>query len=98
MVCQQNLLERVYLTTKISGLTMVRPASSDFWKAPLVLGKSRLVLKSLKALCCWANNVGSCCVRLHVALLPGLRLSVEFMKKYRSFSSKETNKGRFFPS
>ena len=35
---QQNLLEKIHLITKISGLAMVRPASSDFWKAPLVLG------------------------------------------------------------
>ena len=35
MVLQQNLLEKAYLIAKMSGVTMVRPASSDFWKAPL---------------------------------------------------------------
>ena len=35
MVFQQNLLEKTYFIAKMSGLTMVRPASSDFWKAPL---------------------------------------------------------------
>ena len=35
MVFQQNLLEKAYFIAKMSGLTIVRPASSDFWKAPL---------------------------------------------------------------
>ena len=35
MVFQQNLLEKAYFIAKMSGLTMVRPVSSDFWKAPL---------------------------------------------------------------
>ena len=30
-----NLLEKAYFIAKMSGLTIVRPASSDFWKAPL---------------------------------------------------------------
>ena len=34
MVFQQNLLEKAHFIAKMSGLTMVRPASSDFWKAP----------------------------------------------------------------
>ena len=36
MVFQQNLLEKAYFIAKKSGPAMVRPASSDFWKAPLV--------------------------------------------------------------
>ena len=36
MVFQQSLLEKAYFIAKMSGLAMVRPASSDFWKAPLV--------------------------------------------------------------
>ena len=36
MVFQQNLLENAYLITKMCGSAMVRPASSDFWKAPIV--------------------------------------------------------------
>ena len=36
MVFQQNLLEKAYFIAKMSGPAMVRPASSDFWKAPLV--------------------------------------------------------------
>ena len=36
MVSQQNLLEKAYFIAKMSGPTMVRPASSDFWKAPYV--------------------------------------------------------------
>ena len=34
MVFQQNLLEKAYFVAKMSGLTMVQPASSDFWKVP----------------------------------------------------------------
>ena len=34
MVFQQNLLEKAQFIAKMSGPTMVRPASSDFWKAP----------------------------------------------------------------
>ena len=30
---QQNLLEKAYFIAKMSGPAMVRPASSDFWKA-----------------------------------------------------------------
>ena len=33
MVFQQNLLQKTYFIAKMSGLAMVRPASSDFWKA-----------------------------------------------------------------
>ena len=36
MVFQQNLLEKAYFIAKVSGPAMIRPASSDFWKAPLV--------------------------------------------------------------
>ena len=36
MVFQQNVLEKAYFIAKISGPAMVRPASSDFWEAPLV--------------------------------------------------------------
>ena len=35
MVFQQNLLENVYFISKMPGLAMLRPASSDLWKAPL---------------------------------------------------------------
>ena len=35
MVFQQSLLKKACFIAKISGLAMVRPASSDFWKAPL---------------------------------------------------------------
>ena len=34
MVFQQKLLEKAYFIAKMSGSDMVRPASSDFWKAP----------------------------------------------------------------
>ena len=34
MVFQQNLLEKAYFIARMSGLAMVGPASSDFWKAP----------------------------------------------------------------
>ena len=40
MVSQQNLLEKAYFIAKMSGPTMVWPASSDFWKAPLVFKKA----------------------------------------------------------
>ena len=36
MVFQQNVLEKAYFTAKMSGQAIVRPASSDFWKAPYV--------------------------------------------------------------
>ena len=32
-----KLLETVYVIYKMTGLAMVQLASSDFWKAPLVL-------------------------------------------------------------
>ena len=35
MVFQQNLLKKANFIAKMSGLTMVWPASSDFWKALL---------------------------------------------------------------
>ena len=35
MVFQQNLIEKAYFIAKMSCPTMVWPASSDFWKAPL---------------------------------------------------------------
>ena len=35
MVFQQILLEKACFISKMPGLTMVRPASSDLWKAPL---------------------------------------------------------------
>ena len=35
MVFQQNLLENAYFITKMLGLAMIRPASSELWKAPL---------------------------------------------------------------
>ena len=34
MVFQQNLLEKAYFIAKMSRLTMVQLASSDFWKVP----------------------------------------------------------------
>ena len=37
MVFQQILLENAYFIAKMPGLTMVRPASSGLWKAPLDL-------------------------------------------------------------
>ena len=36
MVFPQNLIEKAYFIAKMSGPTMVWPASSDFWRAPLV--------------------------------------------------------------
>ena len=39
---QQKLLEKAYFILKLTGRAMVRPASSDFWKAPLVLGHHML--------------------------------------------------------
>ena len=35
MVFRWNPLEKANFTAKMSGPTMVRPASSDFWKVPL---------------------------------------------------------------
>ena len=35
MVFQQNVLEKADFIAKMSGLTMIRRTSSDFWKAPL---------------------------------------------------------------
>ena len=36
MVFQQKLLEKsTFFIVKMTGPAMVRPASSDFWKAPL---------------------------------------------------------------
>ena len=38
MVVQQKLLEKAYFIIKPTGRAMVRPASSDKWKAPLDSG------------------------------------------------------------
>ena len=35
MVFQKNHFEKAYFIAKMSALAIVRPASSDFWKAPL---------------------------------------------------------------
>ena len=37
MVFQQKLLEKAYFVFEVTGLAVVRPASSDFWKEPSVL-------------------------------------------------------------
>ena len=34
MVFQQKLLEKAYFIDKMTGLAIIRPASSDFWKVP----------------------------------------------------------------
>ena len=34
IVFHQTLLEKAYFIFKMGGAAMVRPASSDFWKAP----------------------------------------------------------------
>ena len=34
MVFQQKLLEKTFVIVEITGPAMVRPVSSDFWKAP----------------------------------------------------------------
>ena len=47
MVFQQNLLEIAYYIAKMSDLAMARPASSDFWKAPLVMVHYNRVLSVL---------------------------------------------------
>ena len=36
MVFQQKLLKKAYFIVKLTGRAMVRPASPDKWKAPLV--------------------------------------------------------------
>ena len=38
MIFQQKLLEKAYRFIKMTGPAMVRPAGSDFWKAPYVFG------------------------------------------------------------
>ena len=47
MVFQQNLIEKAYFIAKMSGPTMVRPASSDFWKTPLYNYTVLAVLQSV---------------------------------------------------
>ena len=37
MVFPQKIFENAYFIVKMTGLAMVQPASSDFWKLPLVL-------------------------------------------------------------
>ena len=44
MIFQQNLLEKAHFIAKMSGPTMVRLASSDFRKAPLVSLSTAIVL------------------------------------------------------
>ena len=43
MVFLPQLLKKAFFIVKMTGRVMVRPASSDFWKAPL----------ESKGLCCW---------------------------------------------
>ena len=40
-VFDQKLLEKAYFIFKMTGPAMVQPASSDFWKAPLVFVLAR---------------------------------------------------------
>ena len=46
---QQNILEKAYFITKMSGLAMVRPA--QFWLLESALRKTCLVHQSLKEFC-----------------------------------------------
>ena len=50
MVFQQNLLEKAYFIAKMSVPAMVRPASSDFWKAPLERNTPGIVVRMCKIL------------------------------------------------
>ena len=54
MVFQQYLLEKAHFIAKMSGPTMVRPASSDFWKAPGVYKWPRRHVARLQAR--WVPN------------------------------------------
>ena len=47
MVFQQNLQEKAYFIAKMSNLAMSRLASSDFWKAPLVMVHNNRALSVL---------------------------------------------------
>ena len=47
MVFQQNLSEKAYFIAKMSSLAMSRLASSDFWKAPLVMVHNNRALSVL---------------------------------------------------
>ena len=49
MVFQQNLLKKANFIAKMSGPTMVWPASSDFWKALL----EAQILKFYQGACPW---------------------------------------------
>ena len=44
IVFHQKLMEKAYFIFKMTGAAMVQPASSDFWKAPLVRGLHLLPL------------------------------------------------------
>ena len=44
IVFHQKLMEKAYFIFKMTGTAMVQPASSDFWKAPLVRGLHLLPL------------------------------------------------------
>ena len=55
MVVQQNILEKAYFIIKLTGRAMVRPASADKWKAPLVLKTA----SNKKTIFCWNGLVCS---------------------------------------
>ena len=48
IVFHQKLMEKAYFIFKMTGAAMVQPASSDFWKAPLV--------RDLHLLPLWLNS------------------------------------------
>ena len=50
MIVQQKLLEKAYCFVKMTGPAMVRPASSDFWKAPST--RSKQVHEVKQFICC----------------------------------------------
>ena len=37
MVFPQKIFQEAYFIVKMTGLAMIQPASSEFWKPPLVL-------------------------------------------------------------
>ena len=65
MVFQQNLLEKAYFIAKMSGPTMVRPASSDFWKAPLD-GYNNTIQANVRRICMESSEqTGACIISPH---------------------------------
>ena len=66
MVFQQKLFEKAFFIVKMTGPAIVRPCSSDLWKASALRSKTQLCKKKKKkfkdkrATTLWLNHIMTC--------------------------------------